>query len=153
MIELPKLARATDGERADEAALVKWSQFLAANTDEAVEAAAMGDPVLDKAKSVLERVSSDPMAKEAARLRELARINWKIEQAALREEREAARREGREEGREEGAAEALRGTIVTVCATLGIPLDESRRATLAAASVTELNALFESLFRERAWPV
>ena len=94
-VELPNLKKAYDQERAANRMLTGWSSFLAAKTDEEVEAAAMEDPMIDQAKEVLESLSEDPKVRELA--------SWREAHLALdKMQREMERREALEEGREEG---------------------------------------------------
>ena len=94
-VELPNLKRSYDQERAANRMLTGWSSFLAAKTDEEVEAAAMEDPMIDQAKEVLESLSEDPKVRELA--------SWREAHLALdKMQREMERREALEEGREEG---------------------------------------------------
>ena len=81
--------------------LTGWSSFLAAKTDEEVEAAAMEDTMIDQAKEVLESLSEDPKVRELA--------SWREAHLALdKMQREMERREALEEGREEGSRLARR---------------------------------------------
>lgn len=145
VIELPKIPQATAEERADEASLLRWSRFFAAQTDAELEEIAMADPVIAEAHSVLQAVSDDPTAREIARLRANAQVVRRLEEAALRQE-------GREEGIREGRAEALRRAIEGLCLALGVPLDAAMRAALADRDAEALQALFDALVRDRAWP-
>lgn len=56
---------------------------------------------------------------------------------------------GREEGREEGERRAVR----LLCLAMGVPWTEERAAQVARATLDELDALVETLGRERRWPV
>jgi predicted transposase/invertase (TIGR01784 family) len=97
-VELPNLKRSYDQERAANRMLTGWSSFLAAKTDEEIEAAAKEDPMIDQAKEVLERLSEDPKVRELA--------SWREAHLALdKMQREMERREALEEGREEGIQE------------------------------------------------
>ena len=175
VIELPKIPQATAQERAEQGSLIRWSRFFAARSDEELEEIAMADPVIAKARQVLQVVSDDPMAREIARLRHNAQVTRRLEEAALRAEAaaaeaalraevaeaeargraEAAEAEarGRAEGEARGRAEALRASIARLCAALEIPLDDPRRAALAQADVDALQPLFDALLRDRAWPL
>jgi Uma2 family endonuclease len=53
---------------------------------------------------------------------------------------------------EESLGDALRGAVEDICEVCGVPLDEARRARLAALGPVELEALRASIKRERAWP-
>jgi predicted transposase/invertase (TIGR01784 family) len=137
VIELPKIPQATAEERADEASLLRWSRFFAAQTDAELEEIAMADPVIAEARNVLQAVSDDPTAREIARLRANAQVVRRLEEAALRQE---------------GRAEALRRSIEGLCVVLGVPLDDAMRAALADRDAEALQALFDALVRDRAWP-
>ena len=141
LIELPKLADATADERAEQPDLVTWSQFFKAQSDEELEALAMTNPEVEKAKRILDRVSADPAAREIARLRELAAINLRMDLAAALQA-----------GKAEGKAEALRAVIEGTCGLIGVALDDDRRAQVAGLGVAGLEALYAGLVRERAWP-
>lgn len=91
VIELPKIPQATERERREEADLIRWSRFFAAKSDEELKEIAMGDPVIEKARQVLQVVSDDPMAREIARLRHNAEVTRRMEDAARRAEMEAVR--------------------------------------------------------------
>jgi predicted transposase/invertase (TIGR01784 family) len=149
VIELPKIPQATAEERADEASLLRWSRFFAAQTDAELEEIAMADPVIAEARNVLQAVSDDPTAREIARLRANAQVVRRLEEAALRQE---GREEGIKEGIKEGRAEALRRAIEGLCLALGVPLDAAMRAALADRDAEALQALFDALVRDRAWP-
>jgi hypothetical protein len=82
-------------------------------------------------------VSDDPTAREIARLRANAQVVRRLEEAALRQE---------------GRAEALRRSIEGLCVVLGVPLDDAMRAALADRDAEALQALFDALVRDRAWP-
>jgi hypothetical protein len=56
------------------------------------------------------------------------------------------------EAREEGRAEGMREMIAHLAGTLGIALDDERRAALSGASDAGLVALHDHLVRERRWP-
>lgn len=69
VLELKKLP---PGPAAAEApAVLLWSKFLAARSEEELEQLAMSDPNLREAKNALERLSADPKARELATEREL----------------------------------------------------------------------------------
>jgi hypothetical protein len=117
--------------------MLKWAKFFAAKTDDELEQVAMSDPDLTEAKTALERLSADPAAKQLARERELAEWNY-----------ERTLRLTREEGREEG----IRGTVIHLCQTFGIELDESRRAIVERSTPAELEKLLDAIALSRRWP-
>lgn len=55
-------------------------------------------------------------------------------------------------GEAKGKAEGLRAAVGSVCALLGIALDDARRARIEALSVEALEALLAVLTRDRTWP-
>jgi len=173
VIELPKIPQATERERREEADLIRWSRFFAAKSDEELKEVAMGDPVIEKARQVLQVVSDDPTAREIARLRHNAEVTRRLEEAAMRAELEAARAEaetaraaaeaaragaaqaetrGRTEGEARGRAEALRRSIVALAAALGVPVDEGRHDAISKGDAYALQRIFDALARDRTWP-
>jgi predicted transposase/invertase (TIGR01784 family) len=150
VIELPKISQATAQERRDEAALIRWSRFFAAETEEELEEIAMADPVIEKARQVLQTVSDDPMAREVARLRLNAQVTRRLEEAAIRAEMDALRAEA---SRAEAArARTLRDAIQSLCASFVVPLDDARREALGVNDAETLQRIFDALVRDRAWP-
>jgi predicted transposase/invertase (TIGR01784 family) len=75
-VELPKLRELAPDDRAAEQLLVLWARFMNARDLHELEELAMLDPIMARAKSILEELSADPSAQEAARQRELALLNW-----------------------------------------------------------------------------
>lgn len=75
----------------DAPAVLRWSKFLAARSEEELEQLAMSDPNLREAKNALERLSADPKARELATERELWAWNHErgLRLARLEEKREA----------------------------------------------------------------
>ena len=59
---------------------------------------------------------------------------------------------GREEGRDEGARAALRGTVRALAEGLGLGWSGAREAEVAALDAPRLQALVESVARQRRWP-
>ncbi|HYQ16567.1 MAG TPA: Rpn family recombination-promoting nuclease/putative transposase, partial [Polyangiaceae bacterium] len=96
VLELPKLP---DVVGVSELALARWCRFLAAETDEQIEALAMEHPVLKEAKDALDRLSADPEARERAERRA---VELRLHEYGAHLLREQGREEGREQGREEG---------------------------------------------------
>jgi len=106
VLELPKLRHARVGM--DEPGLAAWCRFLAAETDEELEALAMQYPILKDAKDALEKLSADPEARERAERREIELKLYEYGAATIRAEgRVEGRAEGRVEGRFEGKQTAL----------------------------------------------
>jgi hypothetical protein len=144
VIELPKISQATAQERRDEAALIRWSRFFAAETEEELEEIAMADPVIEKARQVLQTVSDDPMAREVARLRLNAQVTRRLEEAAIRAEMdalraEAARAEAARMEAEAARAEAVRAQAARTEAEAARTEAEAAR-TEAEAARTEAEA-------------
>jgi predicted transposase/invertase (TIGR01784 family) len=136
-VELPRLAELCADEQAAQKELTRWARFFNARDRRELEELATLDPIMDRAKSILEELSADPVAQETARQRELALLN-------LRHERFLAHQEGLEKGQaiglekgqaiglEKGQAIGLMRGIVSVLASKGIQLDEAQRARLEA---------------------
>jgi len=136
VLELPKVPELS--EVLDEhVGLVRWGRFLGAVTDEEREELAMQDPAIREAKDTLDLLSADPAVQDLVQRRKLAQD---LHQIDLR----AAKAEAR--------AETLRKTVGGLCEVLGIELDDHKRQALDAMSDTELDALFDTLTRERRWP-
>ena len=109
-LELSKLER-VDRERED-AEVVYWCQFFAAETDEELERLAMDHPEIRPAKEALDELSSDPKARRLAEDRVL--WHWMYDDGiatARKEGREEGRQEGREEGRQEGRGQERRRLV------------------------------------------
>jgi predicted transposase/invertase (TIGR01784 family) len=100
VLELPKLRGALVGM--DEPALAAWCRFLAAETDEELEALAMQHPIMKDAKDALEKLSADPDARERAERREIELKLYEYGAAIVRAE-----------GRLEGKQSALLGLLTT----------------------------------------
>ena len=112
VLELPKLRGALVGM--DEPALAAWCRFLAAETDEELEALAMQHPIMKDAKDALEKLSADPDARERAERREIELKLYEYGAAIVRAEgRVEGRAEGRLEGKLEGKQSALLGQLTT----------------------------------------
>ena len=151
VVELPKLDDlAGDLEEAD---LVRWGRFLAAETAEDREELAMQDPVMKEAKEALDRLSDDPAVQELAQRRKYEQYFYQHELQVMREEGEATgHTKGHAEGRAEGRVEVQRSMVGRMCEVLGIELDEQKRQAVAGMSDAELEALLDALTRERRWP-
>jgi hypothetical protein len=101
----------------------------------------MQDPVMKEAKEALDRLSADPAAQELVHQREIALHFYQRDLQAAKEEGEA-----------KGRSETLRKAVGRLCEVFGIELDDQKRQQLAAMSVLDLEALFDTLTRERRWP-
>ncbi len=138
IVELPKFdAGSIDGE----AELARWVQFLSAKSDEEIEALAMSESVIGKAKEALDRLSGDPRVRDLAQQREFALELYSIDLGAAHKE-----------GRVEGEAAAL----LIVLEARGFHLDAEQRQRIVqctdssqlhqwlrvAATLTDLNELF-----------
>ena len=94
-VELTKLGGLTAEYAENEKSLVNWGRFMTAKTDDERKRAAEGDPMVAKAKQVLEDLSEDPETQELAYRRRLALDGYRLELGAAREEGVAI---GRQEG-------------------------------------------------------
>ncbi len=66
--------------------------------------------------------------------------------------REEGHAEGREEGRAEGEEKAHRKNVRAFCEATGIGWDDKRQRYVDALPLEKLEALWESLLRDRRWP-
>ncbi len=129
----------------EDAALVDWVRFLAAQTDEERRRLAMTNRDIRQANQALEQLSQDPEAQRIAR--------WREDQLRLyRMELATAERRGREEGREEGLEKGLQGTVRALCEMLGIELGPDKANALSTMRSAELSTLVDYLKRNRSWP-
>jgi predicted transposase/invertase (TIGR01784 family) len=87
LIELPRAPQA----RQEDTLLVSWARFFTATSDEEVEALAMNDPAIARAKARLDTLSADEAVSETVRLRRLARVSERLEAAAVQAEMDAAK--------------------------------------------------------------
>jgi predicted transposase/invertase (TIGR01784 family) len=126
-VELPRLAELGAGEREAERELWQWAQFLNARDRHELEELATMNPIMERAKSILEELSADPVAQEVARQRELALLNRRHAQHLAHQ---AGFEEGKTLGLEEGKTLGLAGAIVAVLGARGIALDAPQRARL-----------------------
>jgi predicted transposase/invertase (TIGR01784 family) len=85
VLELPNLRGGPVG--IDEPALAAWCRFLAAETDDELEALAMQHPILKDAKDALDKLSADPDARERAERREIELKLYEYGAALVRAER------------------------------------------------------------------
>ena len=149
IIELPKLQGPTGGvdpyRGGDaDAALLRWSRFFAAETDEALKDAAMSDPAIQKAHAVLKKLSADPDVRLLVQRRELS-------QQAYRLEMSAALDRGRHEGLDEGRKSGLRTAILDACALLDITPTAEQLRELEDLDINGLDALRARLKQDRRW--
>jgi hypothetical protein len=148
VVELPKLSERSGGLD-DEADLVRWGRFLAAETIAEREELAMQDPLMKEAKDALDRLSDDPVVQELAQRRKYEQYFYQHELQAERVEVEV---KGRAEGEAIGRAEAKRMMVVRMCEVLAIEFDQRKRQEVAGMSDTELEALLDALTHQRRWP-
>jgi flagellar biosynthesis/type III secretory pathway protein FliH len=133
--------------------LVRWGRFLGAVTDDEREELAMQDPAIREAKDTLDLLSADPAVQDLVQRRKLALDLHQIDlRAAKAEGRAEGKAEGQAEGEAKGRAEGLRIAVQRLCDVLGLDLDDHKRQELARMSDTELDALSDTLTRERCWP-
>jgi predicted transposase/invertase (TIGR01784 family) len=109
-VELPRLGEVGPEDQAAEERLVLWARFMNARELHEFEKLAKMDPIMARAKSILEQLSADPSAQEAARQRELGLMNWHHSHFVAREEGKAegeakGKAEGEAKGKAEGKAE------------------------------------------------
>ena len=133
-IELPKLAGIVNAE---DAGVLDWARFFAADDDAERRRVAMENPVIEQAYTALEELSRDPKAQALARWREDQLRLYRVELAT------AERR-----GRMDGLKEDLRA----VCEAFDIELTNERIGQLESASLDELIALRDAILSSRAWP-
>jgi hypothetical protein len=143
-VELPRLRELAPDDRAAEQLLVLWARFMNARDLHELEELAMLDPIMARAKSILEQLSADPSAQEAARQRELALLNWNHSNYVAGVEGEAR---GEAKGKAEGVLVVLRarGLVVspevedrvTRCTDIA-QLDEWLRRAVVVTSAEEI---------------
>lgn len=135
LVCLPRLAALGDSGPA--AALLRWSSFLLAQTQEDADAIASTDPSLEKANTILKRLAADPDARSIAEARELSLRFQTIERAAYTQK-----------GREEG----LREAVLDFCEGAGITVTQEARVSLSRMDIAALEALRTELKANRRWP-
>jgi flagellar biosynthesis/type III secretory pathway protein FliH len=149
------------GVLAEHLDLVRWGRFLGAVTDDEREELAMQDPAIREAKDTLDLLSADPAVQDLVQRRKLALDLHQIDLRAAEAEGEAkgetkgraeGKAEGLAEGEAKGRAEGLRIGVQRLCDVLGLELDNHKRQELVRMSDTELEALSDTLTRERRWP-
>ena len=155
-VELPNLKKSYDQERAANRMLTGWSSFLAAKTDEEVEAAAMEDVMIDQAKEVLESLSEDPKVRELASWREahLALDKREWSSAGRWSGGKRGRGRGAREGRDEGNLEGKKQVLLRLIEQRFGAITPQRLARVEAGDIDRLTgrlfeaATFDELFEE-----
>ncbi|MBI5547491.1 MAG: PD-(D/E)XK nuclease family transposase [Deltaproteobacteria bacterium] len=138
--KLPPLAERSEGG-ASEWPLVEWGQFLAARSEKDLELLAKENPVIAKAKTALDTLSSDPAVLDLVESRLRAAVAYKLEMAAQKAE-----------GLREGEAKGLRLAVEATCRLMGIEWTPAREAEVSSLALTELQELLTSLTTCRRWP-
>jgi predicted transposase/invertase (TIGR01784 family) len=143
-VELPRLDDLAPNDRAAEEMLVLWARFFKVRDRHELEELARMDPIMARAKSILEELSADPGAQEAARQRELGLLNWNHSHYVAREEGKA---EGEAKGKAEGVLVVLRARCLVVspdvearvsdCTDIAL-LDEWLRRAAVVGSAEEI---------------
>jgi hypothetical protein len=152
VLELPKVPELSE-VLDEQAELVRWGRFLGAVTDQEREELAMQDPAIREAKDTLDLLSADPAVQDLVQRRKQALDLYHIDLRAAEATGEArGEAKGRAEGEAKGRAEALRVAVQRLCDVLGLELDDQKQHALAGMSDTELDALSDTLARERRWP-
>jgi predicted transposase/invertase (TIGR01784 family) len=135
-MELSKL-RPEDLQR-DRAA--PWARFFRFESEDDIEQLAKEFPIMSQAKVALGKLSEDE------RLAQIAEDQHRAWASRLIEKQFA-----REEGHAEGKAIQLRESILDMCEIGGIAVTETQKASLAAMSLSELEALRARIKSERRW--
>lgn len=147
-VQLPLLGQQGDAAVHEQAtSLRNWARYFKASSSEELEALAMSDPIFDKAKQELERLSLDPEVRRRALDREEALAMYRMEMFESRREgieegrargkaegRAEGKAEGKAEGRAEGRAEAVEALVTAVLRVLerrGIEVPEDARARIS----------------------
>jgi predicted transposase/invertase (TIGR01784 family) len=131
-LELPKLGE-TDVQLDDP--LVSWLLFVGAKDERTVEELAKQEPVLRKAKTVLEFLNQSDEARKLYEMRVKAlKDEMNMIEGAKEEGRAEGIAEGKEEGKLEGKAEVAKNLLA-----LGMSVQEV--AKLTGLPVTELEKL------------
>ena len=144
VIELPKLqgpAGGLDPDRTGDAevALLRWSRFFAAKTDEALKAAAMSDPAIQQAHDVLEELSADPEVRLLVQHREQSKQAYRLAMSAALDK-----------GRSEALGHA-RAAVLKICELVGITPTDEQRAELDRLDGAGIDALTARLVEDRRW--
>ena len=91
----------------------------------------MKDPVLQRAKDALDRLSADPEARMLAEQREMALISYHLD---MTEARKQGLAEGEARGRAEGEARGRARAVLAVLEARQIPLNAEQRELIAACT-------------------
>ena len=105
----------------------------------------MNDRNIARAVEALDTLSRDPAARDLARQRRVAELEY---QSGLRE----ARAEGLAEGEAKGEAKGLQEAIRHLCQVFKIELTPEREERLSQSTVQELLELHEAIAGHRVWP-
>lgn len=140
----PELVQSLDSSQNANALLYRWCRFLKTNDPDEIAALKSADPMIRKAEQRLEKLSADPAVRSQIEERQRQADGLAIIKGAIHHQ---ALRQGREEGREN----SLRETIRLVCQSFNIVLTPERETQLSAKG-SDLQALFASLMKLRAWP-
>lgn len=137
VIELPKLpgpAGGLDPDRTGDAdvALLGWTRFFAAKTDEALKAAAMSDPAIQQAHDVLEELSADPEVRLLVQHREQSQQAYRLQISAVEDR-------------------GLRTAVLDLCEAFDITPTDEQRAELERLDRDGLNALRARLKKDHRW--
>lgn len=129
--------------------LYRWSRFLLADSEDALERLALEDPIMQTAKNTLEAISADPNAQSLVREREMAQRAHEHLMYSARAEGEAKGRaegeaKGRTEGEAKGRTEGLRDSLVMLLAKRfgDLPIWVQERAQ--QATIEQLTEWFDS---------
>jgi predicted transposase/invertase (TIGR01784 family) len=136
LVELRKLPAAGSQERASEGKLGDWARFFKAVDEAELQELAMTDPIFDKAKKELERLSADEEVRLRAQLREDALRMYEME---LYEAKAEGKAEGKTEGKTEGKAEASAQALLTFLRARGLTIPDAVRDRVLAC--TDLDTL------------
>ncbi len=142
VIALPRLGENTDDESEG---LLRWARFFRARSDGELQSIADEDAIMTQAKTALEELSQDDLARQLAEDRRRAEVIRGLE-------RERDLEEGEARGFEKGVERTLRETIAELAEDYGLELTEARKAQVASASLLELEAIKRHVRTHRRWP-
>ena len=109
----------------------------------------MNDRNIARAVEALDTLSRDPAARDLARQRRVAELEY---QSGLREARAEGLAEGEAKGLAEGEAKGLQEAIRHLCQVFKIELTPEREERLSQSTVQELLELHEAIAGHRVWP-
>lgn len=136
-VELPRLSSKLTCElnRPVDERLTIWGRFLRNPNDPMIAEVLMGDNAFKKAKQRLTEISDDPMARELARLREDAEVNYKMAISYAEAKGEA---KGKAEGEAKGKTEIARKLLAEPATAA---LSDELIAKLTELPVDEIRAM------------